>query len=91
MSVCKICGLPEEVCVCNELNTGKKIKSAEIRVVGKRRKKTVIEGLSNKALASELQKVCCCGGTCKDGKTILQGNQKAKAVKLLQSLGFLVI
>jgi len=54
---------------------------------------TIIEGISEKedsveSLAKNLKSRCACGGTVKDGKIFLQGDQRSKAEDYLRRNGF---
>ena len=90
-SVCPKCGLPKELCVCQEIAK----KEAKIRVyVDKRRygkAVTIIEGIGKsniKEITKQLKSKLACGGTRKDGNIELQGDHKAKIKNLLVKLGF---
>jgi len=54
---------------------------------------TVIEGINDKSskleeLASKLKAYCACGGTVKDGRIYLQGDQRFKAKEYLEKTGY---
>ncbi|MEO2241866.1 MAG: translation initiation factor [Euryarchaeota archaeon] len=93
--ICPVCGLPKELCVCEEVSkeTVEKIKiyTEQVRpgkIV------TIIEGLDDtdvdlQELASKLKKECACGGTAKEGKIILQGDHRNKVREyLIKKEGF---
>jgi len=89
--VCKICGLPKEICTCDALPKGKKNpkKSPKIRVVGKGREQTIIENLDDidvENLASQLKIHCSCGGSLKQEKIILQGDHLERVSSILKTL-----
>lgn len=93
MAVCSKCGLPKELCVCE--NIKKEQQSIRIYTEEKRfgKRITVIEGLENsgidvKAVAKKLKSKLACGGTYKDNKIKLQGDHKQKVVELLKKEGF---
>lgn len=93
--ICEKCGLPKEVCTCEErAREGQKVSvSTETRTYGK--KVTIVSGITDpeinvKDLASELKSKCACGGTYKDKKIELQGDQVRKAKKCLEDKGFQV-
>ncbi len=93
--ICKVCGLPKEICVCEKIaREGQEIKiTTEKRRYGKM--VTVISGINASdidinSLVSDLKKCCACGGTMKDNKIELQGDHKEKARKRLEELGFIV-
>ncbi|HDN50792.1 MAG TPA: stress response translation initiation inhibitor YciH [Thermoplasmatales archaeon] len=92
--ICKVCGLPKELCVCEKIaREGKEIKiTTEKRRYGKM--VTVISGLDSSVdvaeLTTELKRCCACGGTTKNNVIELQGDHKEKARKKLEELGFTV-
>jgi len=54
---------------------------------------TILEGLDMKdselaALAKKLKTHCACGGTVRDGKIFLQGDQRARSIEYLKKNGF---
>jgi len=90
---CSKCGLPRDLCVCEELN--KQESRIIIRLEMRRFKKptTMIEGLNMKQ--SELQKLAqtlktklACGGTAKDGYVLLQGDHRESVKEELINMGF---
>lgn len=90
--ICKVCGLPKELCVCETIaREGKEIKiTTEKRRYGKM--VTILSGLDSSVdiseLATELKKYCASGGTVKHNTIELQGEHKEKAKRKLESLGF---
>lgn len=93
--VCPMCGLVEELCVCETIAK----ESQKILVYIERKKfnknYTIIEGIDEKEidlkdLAKKLKSELACGGTIKDGKIELQGEHKQKAKKVLIEHGFAV-
>jgi translation initiation factor 1 len=90
--ICKICGLPKDICVCQEIAKEKqKIKiHIEKRQFGK--VSTILEGFSEgidlHALAKELKKKFACGGTYKNNRIELQGDHKEKAKDFLVGMGY---
>ena len=91
--ICPKCGLPKELCVCETIaKEGQKIKvKVEKRRFGK--SITVIEGINDKNinlkdLAKKLKSKFACGGTVKDNKIELQGEQSHKVKQTLIELGF---
>lgn len=91
MSVCPKCGLPEELCVCEEMTKeGQKIK---VRNDRRRYGKyvTIVEGFEDvdvHKIAKELKQHLACGGTSKDDSVELQGNHKNKVKDVLVKMGF---
>lgn len=93
MNICNTCGLPKELCVCE--NIAKETQQITISLVKKKFGKvnTVIEGIDTKQidikeLAKKLKSAFACGGTSKEGKIELQGDHKSKAKDELIKLGF---
>lgn len=90
--VCKICGLPKELCVCGTMAR----EAVKIKVYTEKRSfgkfVTVIEGISQdanpKQIASKLKRRLAAGGTIKEGRIEIQGNHKEKIKKLLLVEGF---
>lgn len=91
--VCKVCGLPKELCVCEEIAR----EQQRINVYAMKRKfgkmVTIIEGIDEKQLdpkelTKKLKSKLACGGTWKDGKIELQGNHKARVKEVLVEMGF---
>ncbi len=95
MSVCPTCGLPSEICVCEEIavsETTLKINT-EKRSFGKY--VTIVYGVKDakidvKKQAKMLKSKCATGGTVKDNNIELQGNQIKKVQKILQQKGYRV-
>lgn len=91
--ICDVCGLPKDICVCEEI--ARESQEIQIYTVARRYGKmvTVVEGFDSSdidmdSLCSELKAVCACGGTQKDGKIELQGDHKGKVKAALVRLGF---
>jgi len=91
--VCSVCGLPKELCVCQEIAR----EQQRISVYAMRRKfgkeVTIVEGIDEKQLdpkelTKKLKSKLACGGTWKEGKIELQGNHKARVKEVLVGMGF---
>jgi translation initiation factor 1 len=91
--ICPVCGLPKELCVCEEIA----MEEQHIRIFTTRRRfgklMTLIDGINRKDidlkdLCTQLKTKCACGGTVKDGRIELQGDQKRRAQDILVRLGF---
>ena len=90
--VCQLCGLPKELCVCQEIAKERQ----RIKIYTEKRKYgkiiTVILGLDKdidlQALAKTLKSKCACGGTVKDSTIELQGDHRNKARDELVKNGF---
>lgn len=91
--MCETCGLPKEICVCEEI--AREQQEISIYTVARRYGKmvTVVDGIDTgdiniDNLTSELKAACACGGTQKDGKIELQGDHKGKVKQVLEKMGF---
>ncbi|MEE9593959.1 MAG: stress response translation initiation inhibitor YciH [Candidatus Hydrothermarchaeales archaeon] len=93
MDVCEVCGLPKDLCVCEEI--ARETQKIEVyttrRTFGKLM--TVVVGINDKDidlkdLVKTLKTECACGGTIKDGHIELQGDHKQKVRKILLKSGF---
>ena len=93
--ICPKCGLPKEICVCEDIaREQQKISiSVDKRRYGKMM--TIVDGLNPHdldidALISSLKSTCACGGTIKEGKIELQGDHRNKVKESLEKMGFMV-
>lgn len=91
--MCKVCGLPKELCVCQEIAR----EQQRINVYSIKRKYgkivTIVEGIDEKQLnikelTKSLKSKLACGGTSKGGRIELQGNHKARVREVLVGMGF---
>lgn len=92
MEICPKCGLPEQACVCEQMD-----KSSQRITVGTDKKRygkmaTVITGFDKtvnlKNIAKSLKNELACGGTVKDGVIELQGDHLKKIKAILIKMGF---
>jgi len=93
--ICPVCGLPEELCVCEEIAR----EQQNIKIYTDRRRYgkmvTVVDGIDSADiniddLARTLKTKCASGGTAKDGRIELQGDHKRKVKAVLEEMGFSV-
>jgi len=91
--VCPICGLPKDLCVCEEIS--KEQQRIRIRLETRKWGKhmTVIDGIDPKEvklsrLAQQLKARCACGGTAKNNQILLQGDHREKVREILVEMGF---
>jgi translation initiation factor 1 len=90
--VCSVCGLPKELCICKTIAK----EETKIRVYNERRSfgkfVTIVDGIDEKAnpkdMAKKLKTKLAVGGTFKDGRIELRGDNKSKLKALLIELGF---
>lgn len=91
--VCKICGLPLDLCICKE------ISREQQRVIVKLTKRkygkptTIIDGIQDddaslRKIAQVLKTKCACGGTAKGQRILLQGDHRERAKEFLIEMGF---
>lgn len=93
MAVCDKCGLPDDLCVCEEIVK----ESMRVKITLDKRRfgkvATVIQGLDDrdidlKELSSLLKAKCACGGTIKESIIELQGDHKEKVKDILRTIGY---
>ncbi len=93
MSVCDKCGLPDELCICEEIAK----ESQRVRISTDKRRfgklATIVEGIDDrgidlKELSSLLKAKCDCGGTIRETTIELQGDHRAKVREILETIGY---
>jgi translation initiation factor 1 len=91
--ICSVCGLPEELCMCEEIAR----EQQHIKIYSDRRRYgktvTIVAGIDSsdidlQELARVLKTKCAAGGTAKDGKIELQGEHRKKVKQTLEEMGF---
>lgn len=91
--ICDTCGLPQELCVCEEIAR----ESQQIRITADKRRygkmMTIVDGINPAdidldKLVKELKAKCACGGTLKDGRVELQGEHRQRVADVLKNMGF---
>ncbi|MGQ9780668.1 MAG: translation initiation factor [Nitrososphaeria archaeon] len=93
VDICPICGLPKDLCVCEQISkeSARITVRLEVRRFGKQT--TVIEGIDPKyndlqKVAQQLKTSLACGGTAKNGAILLQGDHRDVIKDKLVQLGF---
>jgi translation initiation factor 1 len=91
--VCSTCGLPNDLCVCGEIE--KEQQRIRIRLETRKfgRPTTIIDGLDDKTsnmqnTAQKLKGYCACGGTHKNGLIMLQGDHRDRVREFLVKAGY---
>lgn len=93
--ICSKCGLPKEICACEEIAREQQRISIEVDKRRYGKMMTIVNGINPHdldidALVSTLKSTCACGGTIKDGRIELQGDHRSKVKKTLEDMGFIV-
>ena len=90
--VCSVCGLPKDICVCQEIAKEKQKIKIKTETKKYRKKCTVVDGLDGDIdvdkLAKQLKQKLACGGTVKKGRIELQGNHAEKVKRVLIKLNY---
>jgi translation initiation factor 1 len=91
--VCQVCGLPKDLCVCEELERQQSRIVVRLEMRRFRKPTTIIEGMDPKhidlsQLASSMKRKFACGGTAKEGVILLQGDHKDEVKDYLGTQGF---
>jgi translation initiation factor 1 len=90
--VCKVCGLPKNLCVCGEMQ--KVEQKIRVRRIDRKFGKTIttVSGLENEARAKELGKILkrklACGGTVRENEIELQGDHVKRVKEVLLQEGY---
>ena len=87
--ICNVCGLPEDLCACGELDKDSTHIIIRLETRRFRKKGTMIEGLDPKINNLEnVAKEYACGGTAKNNYVFLQGDHRDTIKDTLVKLGF---
>ena len=93
--ICTKCGLPKEICVCEDIAREQQKISIAIDQRRYGKMMTVVNGINPhdldiNVLVSNLKSICACGGTIKEGRIELQGDHRSKVRDALEKMGFIV-
>jgi len=91
--ICTICGLPKELCVCEQIARESARITAKLITKKFGKKYTLIEGVDQKGIdlkdvTRKLKNKFACGGTSKAGMIELQGGHLNHVREALIELGF---
>lgn len=94
-AICPTCGLPKEICVCEDLGRETTVLTVGLDTRRYGKAVTVVQGLEANPdeatkLARELKKALATGGSGKDGRIVLQGDRRKDVVRILQAKGYRV-
>ena len=91
--ICPVCGLPTDLCVCEEMS--KEAQRIRIRIELRKwgKKYTIVDGIDSKEvsldkLAATLKSKCACGGSFKNNQILLQGDHREVVKNVLVGMGF---
>ncbi len=94
-AICPTCGLPKEICVCEDLGRETTVLSVAMDTRRYGKAVTVVRGLEAspdeaEKLARDLKKSLATGGSGKDGVIVLQGDHRKDVLRILQEKGYRV-
>jgi translation initiation factor 1 len=93
--ICATCGLPKELCVCEDLGRETTLLSVDLDTRRYGKAVTVVRGLEARPdeaekLARDLKKGLATGGSGKGGLIVLQGDHRKDVMRVLQQKGYQV-
>jgi translation initiation factor 1 len=93
VEICSTCGLPKDICVCGEISREQQKITVRTETRKFRKSMTIVDGIEIKGsdlkkLSKKMKNFCACGGTAKEGKVLLQGDQREKVHKFLLDMGY---
>ncbi len=91
--ICPVCGLPQDLCICEEMNQEQ--QRIRIRLENRKWNKpwTIVEGIDLngdelRRITKQLKNKLACGGTTKGGKIMLMGDHRDVVRDMLMKIGF---
>lgn len=90
--ICQTCGLPAELCMCNDIAKEQMVVEISVDTRKYRKAVTLIRGIDvdTDITARELKSYCATGGTVKHGVIELQGKHVKKVAEKLRQMGYTV-
>lgn len=93
MAICEVCGLPEDLCICEEIARESQLITISVTKRRFGKSMTVVEGINEKSidmeeLAKKLKSELACGGTVKNGRIELQGDHRKRVRDILVKYGY---
>jgi len=93
--ICPTCGLPKEICVCEDLGRETTVLTVEMDTRRYGKAVTVVRGLEGSEdeaarLARDLKKALATGGSGKAGVVVLQGDRRKEVTRILLEKGYRV-
>lgn len=94
-AICPTCGLPKEICVCEDLGRETTVLSVGVDTRRYGKAVTVVRGLESspdeaEKLARELKRSLATGGSGKAGVIVLQGDRRRDVRRILEERGYRV-